>query len=91
MSGFDKEINDLLVLQGRPFISSSTPSAIDADIQMILDRVRSKAPEPKVCLETKDDDSRINSLLLDIEKEFQDLDDILKEVDEVVNTDRGNV
>ena len=91
MSGFDKEINDLLVLQGRPFISSSTPSAIDADIQMILDRVRSKAPEPKVSLETKDDDSRINSLLLDIEKEFQDLDDILKEVDEVVNTDRENV
>ena len=91
MSGFDKEINDLLVLQGRPFISSSTPSAIDADIQMILDRVRSKGPEPKVSLETKDDDSRINSLLLDIEKEFQDLDDILKEVDEVVNTDRGNV
>ena len=91
MSGFDKEINDLLVLQGRPFISSSTPSAIDADIQMILDRVRSKAPETKVSLETKDDDSRINSLLLDIEKEFQDLDDILKEVDEVVNTDRENV
>jgi len=32
VSDFDKEINDLLVLQGRPFISSSSPSAVDADI-----------------------------------------------------------
>jgi hypothetical protein len=32
----------------------------------------------------EEDDKRINTLLLDIEKEFQDLDDILREVDEVV-------
>ena len=57
--------------------------ALDSEIQSILNRVRSKPPvQPTPSHE--EDDKRINTLLLDIEKEFQDLDDILREVDEVV-------
>lgn len=80
MSDFDREISDLLSLQQKPLVP-----ALDSEIQSILNRVRSK-PIPQPTPEIQDDDKRINSLLLDIEKEFQDLDDILKEVDEVVKS-----
>jgi len=80
VSDFDREISDLLSLQQKPLVP-----ALDSEIQSILNRVRSK-PIPQPTPEIQDDDKRINSLLLDIEKEFQDLDDILKEVDEVVKS-----
>ena len=63
---------------------------MDNEIQRILNQIKFKAAGGVESTlhdagkTSNEDDKRINTLLMDIEKEFQDLDDILKEVDEVV-------
>ncbi len=63
---------------------------MDNEIQRILNQIKFKAAGGvestlhDAAKTSNEDDKRINTLLMDIEKEFQDLDDILKEVDEVV-------
>lgn len=64
VSDFDREISDLLSLQQKPLVP-----ALDSEIQSILNRVRAKPPVQPTPTD-QDDDKRINTLLLDIEKEL---------------------
>ena len=91
VTDFDREINEILALQNRPSSSAISDSSHD-EISKILERIKSQGSTRGNKIETQnrvnesqaEEDQRINALLMDIEKEFQDLDDILREADEVV-------
>ena len=96
VTDFDREINEILALQNRPSSSTICDSSHD-EISKILERIKSHQSmsqgstrgnkietQNRVNESQAEEDQRINALLMDIEKEFQDLDDILREADEVV-------
>ncbi|TNV81659.1 hypothetical protein FGO68_gene4367 [Halteria grandinella] len=99
VSQFDQDMNDILALKPESRSShydSSEQSMIDSEIQTILDRIKKDGKSQSITAkatsnpkskkqreENERDDKRINTLLIDIEKELQDIDDILKEVDDL--------